>query len=130
MCRYAQHPYKQHYACFQCRKVFRIPGTDGAFDSPAYTDLLKRKVKCPDCRNPMALMGRDFKAPRESARKQWEKVQQLRNAGIAFEYGSAPVYRPAKLREVAPFIERIEMMKSEGRQLAHRFKKRSTRKAR
>lgn len=76
------------------------------------------------------MMGRDLKAPRESARKQWEKVQQLRNAGIAFEYGSAPVYRPAKLREVAPFIERIEMMKSEGRQLAHRFKKRSTGKAR
>jgi len=79
----------------------------------------------------MASMGRDFKAPRKYAKKQWEKVQQLRNAGIAFDScGCGPGYRPAIIREVAPFIEQMEMEQSEGRRLAHRFKKRSKAKAR
>jgi hypothetical protein len=126
-CRYMQHSYKQHYACFACRKVFRIPGSDTPFNVAVYSDPFTRKVKCPDCSRPMFSMGRDFKAPRRSAMKQWEKVRQLRVAGIAFESCGCvgPGYRPGSLREVASFIEQHEVRKSKGRQLANRFKGRS-----
>ena len=128
ICRYKQHRYKQHYACFRCRKVFRIPDSDSPFNVAPYSDKFTRPVKCPDCSELMASMGRDFKAPRRSAKKQWEKVRQLRMAGIAFDScGCGPGYRPATIREVAPFVEQSEI-KSEGRQLADRFKKRSAAK--
>ncbi len=121
-CRYKEHPYKQHYACFACRKAFRIPGTEPFVGQRSLASI----VKCPDCAKPMSKMGRDFKAPRRSATKQWEKVRQLREAGFAFDscgcYG--PGYRPAMLREVPAFIEQAQLKASNGRRLAVRFKRR------
>lgn len=127
ICRYEKHRYKQHYACFTCRKVFRIPDSDTPFNVAVYSDPFTRTVKCPDCSRPMFSMGRDFKAPRRSATKQWEKVRRLREASIAFESCGCvgPGNRPATLREVVPFIEQHELSKGAGRQLARQFKRRS-----
>ena len=103
MCRYAA-PYKEHYACFTCRKVFKQPPTS---DLPR--SLVRdgdRTVVCPQCRSPMHDLGRDFKAPTQRNIKQWNKVECLYERGITFHSCgcSGPGPRPAKLRDIEPFL--------------------------
>ncbi|WP_309708116.1 hypothetical protein [Armatimonas sp.] len=96
MCRYAQHLYKQHLACFACRKVWRQERVDEAI-APL----------CPDCHQPLTDMGKDFKAPRRDATKQWAKAEALVKNGIRFSScgcgGPGPM--PQRLNEVEAFVE-------------------------
>lgn len=89
----------QHYACFHCRKAFKQ-----GFPRSGEVTL------CPQCRQPMTNMGTDFKAPAQRERRQWQKVQQLAQAGIRFFPASGtgtPGDRPATLAEVPAFLRRI-----------------------
>jgi hypothetical protein len=110
MCRYAQHTYKRHFACFQCRKMFRQPDNHEMARPSAPHDF-----PCPQCRTPMANLGKDFKAPRQVDVKQWRKVEQLYLHGYIFSScgcgGAGP--RPATLREVTPFLAEQKRLKVE-----------------
>jgi hypothetical protein len=114
MCRYAMYgPYKDHYACFACRKMFRKPGA-GEMARPPRQDEV-REVPCPQCGAPMKDMGLDFKAPKQMDVKQWKKVAMLYARGIAFHSCGCggPGPRPATLREVAPFLAEQESLREE-----------------
>ena len=82
------------HACFSCRVSFKRSSLDA---DPAI---------CPSCANPLAKMGRSFKAPRKSAIKQWKKVQLLWEAGYRFPTNSsAPAAEyPKRLADVETFI--------------------------
>ncbi len=119
MCRYAFKRYKRHYACFACRKAFRVRPTEEWADANVRSGSVTLVVKCPDCGHPMHEMGLDFKAPRKKNRKQWKKVEVLHAAGITF--GSCgcggPGYRPRTMREVPEFLaeqqkRRLETVRS------------------
>lgn len=102
MCRYGEHTYKQKYACFACRKMFRRP-------------VAGRSAVCPECGLAMSMMGRDFKAPRQADVRQWRKVELLVRRGYAFDSCGCfgPGARPATLREVPAFLEEQERAKGE-----------------
>lgn len=51
-----------------------------------------REYKCPDCGGPAVFMGIDFKAPRKSDRKAWERVQKFIESG-------RKLYRGTKFEE-------------------------------
>jgi hypothetical protein len=83
------------FACFECRKAFKkrfVPEQDH---------------KCPQCANPLAHMGRSFKAPRKTEATQWEKVRRLWISGYRFHTNtrgkSVPAF-PQKLRELEAWI--------------------------
>lgn len=131
MCRYGNYgPYKQHWACFGCRKMFR----NHRGEAPV------RGLKCPECKLPMRNMGLDFKAPRASDVAQWKKVEILFRAG--FKYSSCgcsgPGERPKYLRDVPEFLCEHERLGAEvarrqrnaGRAEALRLKRRTAQKAR
>lgn len=61
MCRYATF-YKEHYACFNCRKAFKKPALFDLPQQPCAGET--RIVLCPQCRQQMVNLGRDFKAPK------------------------------------------------------------------
>jgi hypothetical protein len=46
-----------------------------------------RECKCPDCGGPASYMGQDFKAPKKSDRKAWEKAQAFIQSGKVFYRG-------------------------------------------
>ncbi|WP_395142485.1 hypothetical protein [Armatimonas sp.] len=96
MCRYAQHIYKQHLACFACRKVWRQERLDETI-APL----------CPDCHQPLTDMGKDFKAPRRNATAQWAKAEALVKNRVRFSScgcgGPGPM--PQRLNEVEAFVE-------------------------
>ncbi|OPH56910.1 hypothetical protein BC351_26195 [Paenibacillus ferrarius] len=112
MCRYAMYgPYKDIYACFKCRKVFKQT-------SARELDIIKiqnRHYKCPQCSESMKDMGHDFKAPKQNDLKQWMKVELLYNNGFTYHScGCGSGYRPAKLSEIEEFIRSMKVFKSEG----------------
>jgi DNA-directed RNA polymerase subunit RPC12/RpoP len=63
--------YKLHYVCLSCRRSTKRPWT-------------KEIVKCPECAQPMALMGRDFKPPRRSSDQGWREVGDFVEEGRQF----------------------------------------------
>lgn len=74
---------KQHYACFSCRKAFKVRGTFNSTATPA---------PCPECKQPMTAMGLLFRAPRQRAVKAWKKLEELaRNSPV-------PLFQFPKLR--------------------------------
>ncbi|MGI4869963.1 MAG: hypothetical protein ACRYFX_02160 [Janthinobacterium lividum] len=100
MCRYAMHSYKQHYACFDCRKTFKrrllsdiAPGRQESVagrwfradaQQPLPTEPDATPAKCPDCGGLTASMGLDFATPPKTDRKAWEHLRSLYAVGIAF----------------------------------------------
>ncbi|PQA95854.1 hypothetical protein B0A69_05655 [Chryseobacterium shigense] len=114
MCRYARKTYKSHYTCFKCRKSFKQTDTDDILlrikkdkiyhqrdgtiknVSDVFTKAKKeeldaltkeinaRQIKCPECGTLMADLGRDFKAPKKTAVKEWKIVEGLFQIGRCF----------------------------------------------
>lgn len=74
MCRYAIYgPYKEHFVCFGCRKTFKQ--TNRADWNNSFVQYPDHIFKCPDCSNPMANMGMDFRAPKKSDVKDWRRIE-------------------------------------------------------
>lgn len=97
MCRYGVHRYREHYACFACRRGFKFDRDNSA-------------TLCPACRAPMTPLGKDFKVPPTRALNKWRKIELLAQAGISFGLGhcgcGGPGYRPRTLAETKQFVVR------------------------
>jgi len=105
MCRYAMYgPYKDIYACFTCRKVFKQISAN-ELNKAENSD---REYKCPQCGAAMNDMGHDFKAPKQNDVKQWTKVEILYKHGFTYHSCGCggPGYRPARLTEVEDFFNK------------------------
>jgi DNA-directed RNA polymerase subunit RPC12/RpoP len=73
MCRYGlSGPYKEHYACFTCRKAFKRRLLEDV--DPDGSD---RPARCPQCGGPMANMGLDFAPPPMRDRRAWGVLSEL-----------------------------------------------------
>ena len=108
MCRYGMSgPYKPHYACFACRRAFKQSA-----------NAAKEEVRCPECAEPVHDMGLDFKPPRKTDAKQWEKVRILFQHGFAFHSCGCcgPGLRPQELNQVQQFLA-DHLSQSEGERL-------------
>lgn len=117
MCRYAEYgPYKDHYACFTCRKMFR-QWTPYELARPLLPGQT-RSIVCPQCAQPMHDLGKDFKAPKQRDVEQWRKVELLFRHGCTFHSCgcNGPGPRPARLRDVQPFL-------AERKRLEHEFRR-------
>ena len=87
------------FACFECRKSFKRPRFSGAFNrfmtsqqqrgqrEEADNFEATRKYKCPDCGGQAHFMGIDFKAPKRSDLKGWEKARVFIASGKVFYRG-------------------------------------------
>lgn len=129
MCRYGMSgPYKQHYACFKCRKAFKRRPDDDLPDHVTGQRDDNAPVPCPDCNQPMHNMGLDFEAPKKSDVKQWAKVELLYQHGFAFHSCGCcgPGYRPSTLSEAETFIHEATTLSEAERLLAEYKSRRSS----
>lgn len=126
MCRYAWHNYRDHFACFACRKTFKYwqwePCDEIAFNTKQRLDHVPREIICPDCAKPMIDMGLDFKAPRKTDVTAWQILELLAQNGFTFHncgcgVGFTP---PRTIREVPQWIE-DHRRKSKGEKLLDRI---------
>ena len=84
---------RMQYACFACRKAFKKA-------KPAESVVA---YLCPECAQPLVMMGTAFRAPRKADEPQWCKVELLVRAGILFYRNSGP--RPKRLNELPAFLQ-------------------------
>jgi len=126
MCRYAWHNYRDHFACFRCRKAFKYwqweDCDESAWKLRARLEHVPREIVCPDCSLPMVDMGLDFKAPPKDDREAWQILECLQEQGFAFHgcgcyVGFVP---PRTLREVPAWLEEHRRL-GEGEALAKKF---------
>ncbi len=96
MCRYAMTIYKQHFACFDCRKTFKRKLLNDLKDTVAGQQKESVPAKCPECGALMASMGLDFKSPRKEDLKAWKIMAGLYEIGQTFHSCgcNGPGYRP------------------------------------
>jgi hypothetical protein len=126
MCRYAWHNYRDHFACFDCRKAFKYwqwEETDKAsFDRAQRLRHVPREIVCPDCSKQMADMGLDFKAPPKKGAEAWEILRALYKHGFTFHSCgcSVGVRPPQTLREVPQWIEQ-HRRRGKGEKLLAKF---------
>jgi DNA-directed RNA polymerase subunit RPC12/RpoP len=127
MCRYSWHHYRDHFACFRCRKAFKHwqweEGEDRARAGKAKLHHAPREIRCPDCDAPMVDMGLDFKAPRRHDPEAWEIMEALYENGFTFHGCGCSVYIPSPPRSLRELPEWLEMHRksSEGEALLKRF---------
>lgn len=69
-----------HFACFASRKAYKQAGSSN-WDST----VPERPFLCPECKQPMARMGRHFKAPRQRSVRAWQQVERLYLQGERFD---------------------------------------------
>lgn len=140
MCRYSFNTYKHHYVCFDCRKIFKQYPTedlimrDGLWDSykQAYLSRIPRKAEefrdrnpklvavldgyfnrrypCPQCRQDMHNIGRDFRAPAQHKIKEWEIIRSIYRTGHAFQTCgcNGPGFIPRKPEEHLEYLRDME----------------------
>ncbi|SFF17470.1 hypothetical protein SAMN04487969_116111 [Paenibacillus algorifonticola] len=120
MCRYGMYgPYKDIYACFSCRKVFKQTSDQEL----SKAEIGNRDYKCPQCSEIMKDMGHDFQAPKKDDIKQWMKVEILYRNGFTYHSCGCggPGYRAATLSEVEQFLEKNRVFKSAGEALLNQL---------
>jgi hypothetical protein len=112
MCRYAFHKYKDHMACFRCRKTFKRwlwkARKESSWQPVRRLELHERKVLCPQCAQLMANMGLDFRAPKQTEVGEWEVLAILYERGFAFRGCGCDAGRyipPKRVREIPAFLE-------------------------
>jgi hypothetical protein len=130
MCRYAWHNYRDHFACFDCRKALKVWQWEDCDKSEwkikKRLHHVPREVVCPDCGRPMVDMGLDFKAPPKDDREAWQILAALSQHGFTFHgCGCSVGFTPPRtLRELPGWLERHRRV-GEGEKLLNKFKARS-----
>lgn len=76
--------YKEHYACFDCRKTFKRRLLWDVNRDKVINNEEERPSKCPECGQLMANMGKDFESPKKQDLITWSHIKSLYQVGITF----------------------------------------------
>ena len=96
------------WACFDCHKTFKKP--EPILELEAYL--------CPDCKQPMTMMGKAFRSPKKENLEQWKKAEILVKNGFLFHRNAGA--RPKRLKDVPEFLARMKF-RSPGEKLLEQF---------
>lgn len=95
--------YSMSYACLSCKTAHKRHVEGVPSDYP-------KKMDCPLCNQATFNVGRNFKAPKKSDKKQWEKVRFLIEHGFLFQKirpvpnSNESVSYPKTLEEAKEFV--------------------------
>lgn len=70
-------PYHLSFACTECRKSFKRQVN--------LMEEIPKELSCPDSGKPAINLGRHFKPPKKSDKKQWGKIKFLIENGFRFQ---------------------------------------------
>ena len=78
--------YKQHFACFACRKMSRKLSM-WELSEPEREAVLLGQIPCPECGQLLHNMGKAFRPPRQTAIRQWRKIEEQYRRGVRWVDG-------------------------------------------
>lgn len=117
---------KTHYVCFHCRKQFKKPSIklvrlSKNFQPVASHSGLDKDIydyPCPQCGLHLRMIGKNFRAPKQSDVEGWKIAERLLDASFSHDCRTGIVY-PKKLAEVDDFVHRWHA--SEGEKLLKKW---------
>ena len=68
-------PYKEHFACFSCRKMFKKPSYSELSRDKQPTQPGDYRPPCPECGQKMHNMGKEFEPPKRTNIKRWREIE-------------------------------------------------------
>ncbi|MES2731597.1 MAG: hypothetical protein V4714_07610 [Bacteroidota bacterium] len=94
---------------------------------PLEKSLVIKQVKCPDCGNQMANLGRDLRLPKRDKKEEWLAIEYLKNNNFNFfSCGCTGIgVVPQNLQEAYLLVEQYSR-KTEGEILLQKLQKNST----
>jgi len=106
-------PYNMAFACLECCKSFK---REYVYQLNEYIS----ELKCPNCGGIAYNLGRHFKAPKKTNKKQWEKIRFLVENGFRFQ----KIHNGSRHYETVPYPETLE----EAKEFVVKYKKYSIKK--
>jgi DNA-directed RNA polymerase subunit RPC12/RpoP len=97
--------YKQHYACFDCRKAFKKTNLREVPKERQHVDEQGRVVHCPDCGARMPDVGFVFKPPKKSDVKAWEEWREYLTNTLDYAIRNSGIVNTQSREKLKEFIE-------------------------
>ena len=102
--------YKQHYACFQCRKAFKKTNIQEIPKRQLQTDEGGRVVHCPQCGERMPDVGYDFEPPKQGDIKGWKEAESRLQNSLDFMLRNSAIVNVQSRRKRMKFIKKLDSM--------------------
>ena len=68
--------YKEHFVCFDCRKMFKKTAYAQLPTDKRPSTYEEYRPTCPECGQPMHNLGKEFKPPKQNNLKAWRDAEQ------------------------------------------------------
>lgn len=109
-----------HYVCFHCRKQFKKPSSKTVRVTASFRPISSHSgvdkdiydYPCPQCGRRMRMIGKNFRAPKQSDAEGWKIAERLLDAGFSHDYRTGIAY-PKRLADVDEFIHHRRATESE-----------------
>lgn len=75
MCFCQTGPYKEHFVCFSCRKMFKRPSIADVPVHERPASYEEYRPTCPECGRLMHNLGKEFEPPKQRDLKAWREVE-------------------------------------------------------
>jgi DNA-directed RNA polymerase subunit RPC12/RpoP len=102
--------YKQHYACFRCRKAFKKTNIQEIPKRQLHIDEGGRVVHCPQCGERMPDVGYDFEPPKQDDIKGWKEAESRLRNSLDFMISNSAIVSVQSRRKRMKFIKKLDSM--------------------
>src|SRR5262249_46381497 len=103
--------YKQHYACFQCRKAFKKTSIQEIPKRQLRIDESGRIIHCPQCGERMPDVGYDFEPPKQDDIKDWKEAAARLQNSLDFIVRNSAIVNVQSRRKRMKFIKKLDSRK-------------------
>ena len=107
ICMSGEKTYKQHYACFRCRKAFKKTNSREVPKRRLETDVHGRIVHCPQCGERMPDVGFDFEAPKQHDIKAWAEAEVRLTSSIAHAIRNSAIVNLKSRRRLKKLLKNM-----------------------
>ena len=97
--------YKQHYACFNCRKAFKKTNLLEVLKQRVRIDEAGRVAHCPQCGERMPDVGYDFEPPKKDDVKAWEEARAKVMGTVGYAIRNSHIVNVKSRKRLMKFIE-------------------------
>jgi DNA-directed RNA polymerase subunit RPC12/RpoP len=102
--------YKQHYACFRCRKAFKKTNIQEIPKRQLHIDESGRVVHCPQCGERMPDVGYDFEPPNQDDVKAWIEAESRVQNSLGYKVRNSAIVNVQSRRKHGKFIKQLDSM--------------------
>ena len=120
--------YKQHYACFKCRKAFKKTNLAEIPRRRQHIDEHGRIVYCPECGERMPDVGFDFEPPKKDDIRGWKEAEARLEKSIDYELRNSKIVNVKNRKARTQFIRERDAKRGIGYSVSDELRQGTRRK--